>query len=178
MRYTTIIDIREFPQIYRNHNAKLVYLHLALISGYHDEDRDQTPISIRQICYDTGLSLSAVRHSLKVLISAGLLSRSGITWTVKKFVLDKSISPRIKSEKKRTAAENLERERQIKEEQERREKEEKKRYQELRKRSDPLRDSVLELMKKADEGDKEARMTLETSLVYKHMYKTILKERQ
>lgn len=178
MRYTTIIDIREFPQIYKNDHVKLVYLHLVLISGYHDEDRDQTSISIRQICYDTGLSLSAVRHSLKVLISAGLLTRSGITWTVKKFVLDKSISPRIKSEKKRTAAENLERERQIKEEQERREKEEKKRYQELRKRSDPLRDSVLELMKKADEGDQEARTTLETSLVYKQMYKTILKERQ
>lgn len=178
MRYTTIIDIREFPQIYRNDHVKLVYLHLVLISGYHDEDRDQTPISIRQICYDTGLSFSAVRHSLKVLISAGLLSRSGINWTVKKFVLDKSISPRIKSEKKRTAAENLERERQIKEEQERREKEEKKRYQELRKRSDPLRDSVLELMKKADEGDQEAKTTLETSLVYKQMYKTILKERQ
>ena len=178
MRYTTIIDIREFPQIYKNDHVKLVYLHLVLISGYHDEDRDQTSISIRQICYDTGLSLSAVRHSLKVLISAGLLTRSGITWTVKKFVLDKSISPRIKSEKKRTAAENLERERQIKEEQERREKEEKKRYQELRKRSDPLRDSVLELMKKADEGDQEAKTTLETSLVYKQMYKTILKERQ
>ena len=178
MRYTTIIDIREFPQIYRNDNAKLVYLHLVLISGYHDEDRDQTKISIRQISYDTGLTISAVRHSLKVLISLGLLSRSGITWTVKKFVLDKSISPRIKSEKKRTAAENLERERQIKEEQERREKEEKKRYQELRKRSDPLRDSVLELMKKADDGDQEAKTTLETSLVYKQMYKTILKERQ
>ena len=178
MRYTTVIDIREFPQIYRNNNAKLVYLHLVLISGYHNEDRDQTTISIRQISYDTGLTLSAVRHSLKVLISAGLLSRSGITWTVKKFVLDKSISPRIKSEKKRIAAENLERERQIKEEQERREKEEKKRYQELRKRSDPLRDSVLELMDKADQGDEEARNTLETSLVYKQTYKQILKERQ
>ena len=124
MRYTTIIDIREFPQIYRNDHAKIVYLHLVLISGYHDEDRDQTPISIRQICYDTGLSLSAVRHSLKVLISAGLLSRSGITWTVKKFVLDKPISPRIRSEKKRSAAENLERERIIKEEQSQRENQE------------------------------------------------------
>lgn len=178
MRYTTIIDIREFPQIYRNDNAKLVYLHLVLISGYHNEDRDQTTISIRQISYDTGLTISAVRHSLKVLISAGLLSRNGIIWNVTKFVLDKPISPRIRSEKKRTAAENLERERIIKEEQERREKEEKIRYQELRKRSDPLRDSVLELMKKADEGDEEAKTTLETSLVYKQMYKQLLKERQ
>ena len=164
--------------VYRNDNAKLVYLHLVLISGYHDEDRDQTTISIRQIAYDTGLTISAVRHSLKVLQSIGLLSRSGITWTIKKFVLEKQISPRIKSEKKRLAAENLEREKQIKEEQERREKEEKIRYREMRKHSDPLRDSVLELMKKMEEGDEEARHTLETSLVYKQTYLSILKERK
>lgn len=161
MRYTTIIDIREFPQIYRNNHAKLVYLHLALISGYHDEDRDQTPISIRQICYDTGLSLSAVRHSLKVLISAGLLTRSGIIWTVKKFVLDKPISPRIRSEKKRSAAENLERERIIKEEQSQREKEEKRRYQEeIKAGKNPLKEMVKDLMKRAQNGDEEAAENL------------------
>lgn len=161
MRYTTIIDIREFPQIYRNNNAKLVYLHLTLISGYHDEDRDQTPISIRQICYDTGLSLSAVRHSLKVLISAGLLSRSGITWTVKKFVLEKPISPRIRSEKKRSAAENLERDRIIKEEQNQREKEEKRKYQEeIKAGKNPLKEMVKDLMKRAQNGDEEAAENL------------------
>lgn len=161
MRYTTIIDIREFPQIYRNNHVKLVYLHLVLISGYHDEDRDQTPISIRQICYDTGLSLSAVRHSLKVLISAGLLSRSGITWTVKKFVLDKPISPRIRSDKKRSAAENLERERIIKEEQSQREKEEKRRYQEeIKAGKNPLKEMVKDLMNRAKNGDEEAAENL------------------
>ena len=161
MRYTTIIDIREFPQIYRNDKAKLVYLHLVLISGYHDEDRDQTPISIRQICYDTGLSLSAVRHSLKVLISAGLLSRSGINWTVKKFVLDKPISPRIRSEKKRSAAENLERERIIKEEQCQREKEENRKYQEeIKAGKNPLKEMVKDLMKRAQNGDEEAAENL------------------
>lgn len=161
MRYTTIIDIREFPQIYRNNHAKLVYLHLVLISGYHDEDRDQTPISIRQICYDTGLSLSAVRHSLKVLVSVGLLSRNGITWTVKKFVLDKPISPRIRSEKKRSAAENLERERIIKEEQNQREKEEKRKYQEeIKAGKNPLKEMVKDLMKRAQNGDEEAAENL------------------
>ncbi len=161
MRYTTIIDIREFPQIYRNNHAKLVYLHLVLISGYHDEDRDQTPVSIRQICYDTGLSLSAVRHSLKVLISAGLLSRNGIIWTVKKFVLDKPISPRIRSEKKRSAAENLERERIIKEEQNQREKEEKRKYQEeIKAGKNPLKEMVKDLMKRAQNGDEEASENL------------------
>lgn len=176
MRYTTIIDIREFPQIYRNDKAKLVYLHLVLISGYHDEDRDQTPISIRQICYDTGLSLSAVRHSLKVLISAGLLTRSGITWTVKKFVLDKPISPRIRSEKKRTAAENLERERIIKEEQSQREKEEKRKYQEeIKAGKNPLKEMVKDLMKRAQNGDEEAAENLKR---YKPIVEQIKQERQ
>lgn len=176
MRYTTVIDIREFPQIYRNNNAKLVYLHLVLISGYHDEDRDQTPISIRQICYDTGLSLSAVRHSLKVLISAGLLTRSGITWTVKKFVLDKPISPRIRSEKKRTAAENLERERIIKEEQSQREKEEKRKYQEeIKAGKNPLKEMVKDLMKRAQNGDEEAAENLKR---YKPIVEQIKQENQ
>lgn len=176
MRYTTIIDIREFTQIYRNNHAKLVYLHLALISGYHDEDRDQTPISIRQICYDTGLSLSAVRHSLKVLISAGLLSRTGITWTVKKFVLDKPISPRIRSEKKRSAAENLERERIIKEEQNQREKEEKRKYQEeIKAGKNPLFEMVKDLMRKAAEGDQEAAENLTR---YKSIVEQIKQERK
>lgn len=175
MRYTTIIDIREFPQIYRNDHAKLVYLHLVLISGYHDEDRDQTPISIRQICYDTGLSLSAVRHSLKVLISSGLLSRSGITWTVKKFVLDKPISPRIRSEKKRSAAENLERERIIKEEQSQREKEEKRRYQEeIKAGKNPLKEMVKDLMNRAENGDQEAAENLKR---YKSIVEQIKQER-
>lgn len=176
MRYTTIIDIREFPQIYRNNHVKLVYLHLVLISGYHDEDRDQTPISIRQICYDTGLSLSAVRHSLKVLISAGLLSRSGITWTVKKFVLDKPISPRIRSEKKRSAAENLERERIIKEEQSQREKEEKRKYQEeIKAGKNPLKEMVKGLMIRAENGDQEA---IENLKRYKVIVEQIKQERQ
>ena len=176
MRYTTIIDIREFPQIYRNNHVKLVYLHLVLISGYHDEDRDQTPISIRQICYDTGLSLSAVRHSLKVLISAGLLSRSGITWTVKKFVLDKPISPRIRSEKKRTAAENIERERIIKEEQNHREKEEKRKYQEeIKAGKNPLKEMVKELMIRSENGDQEA---IENLKRYKVIVEQIKQERQ
>lgn len=176
MRYTTVIDIREFPQIYRNNNAKLVYLHLALISGYHDEDRDQTPVSIRQICYDTGLSLSAVRHSLKVLISAGLLSRNGIIWTVKKFVLDKPISPRIRSEKKRTAAEKLERERIIKEEQNQREKEEKRKYQEeIKAGKNPLKEMVKDLMNRAENGDQEAAENLKR---YKLIVEQIKQERQ
>lgn len=175
MRYTTIIDIREFPQIYRNENAKLVYLHLVLISGYHDEDRDQTNISIRQLSYDTGLTVSAVRHSLKILSTVGLLSRSGITWTVKKFVLEKTISPRIKSERKRLQAENLERERIIQEEQKQREKEQKRKYQEeISAGRNPLREMVKDLMIRAENGDQEAAENLKR---YKSIVEQIKQER-
>lgn len=176
MRYTTIIDIREFPQIYRNENAKLVYLHMVLISGYHDEDRDQTTISIRQIGYDTGLTLSAVRHAIKVLTAAGLISRNGITWHIRKFVLEKPISPRIKSEKKRQAAENLERERIIQEEQKQREKEEKRKYQEeIKNGKNPLIEMVKDLMNRAENGDHEAAENLKR---YKSIVEQIKQERQ
>lgn len=177
MRYTTIIDIRELPAIYRNVNARLVYLHMVLASGYHDNDRDQTDISIRRISYETNLTISAVRHALGCLERAGLISRSGITWTVKKFVLETSITPRVRSEKKRREAENAARAKAIQEEQEQREKEETRKYREMRKHGDPLRDQVLDLMKRADAGDTDALETLETSIVYKSMYKQILKEK-
>lgn len=177
MRYTTIIDIRELPAIYRNVNARLVYLHMVLASGYHDHDRDQTEISIRRISYETNLTVSAVRHALGCLERAGLISRTGITWTVKKFVLETSITPRVRSEKKRREAENAARAKAIQEEQEQREKEETRKYREMRKHGDPLRDQVLDLMKRADAGDTDALETLETSIVYKSMYKQILKEK-
>lgn len=177
MRYTTIIDIRELPAIYRNVNARLVYLHMVLASGYHDNDRDQTEISIRRISYETNLTISAVRHALGCLERAGLISRIGITWTVKKFVLETSITPRVRSEKKRREAENAARAKAIQEEQEQREKEETRKYREMRKHGDPLRDQVLDLMKRADAGDTDALETLETSIVYKSMYKQILKEK-
>lgn len=177
MRYTTIIDIRELPAIYRNVNARLVYLHMVLASGYHDNDRDQTEISIRRISYETNLTISAVRHALGCLERAGLISRTGITWTVKKFVLETSITPRVRSEKKRREAENAARAKAIQEEQEQREKEESRKYREMRKHGDPLRDQVLDLMKRADAGDTDALETLETSIVYKSMYKQILNEK-
>lgn len=177
MRYTTIIDIREIPAIYRNVNARLVYLHMVLASGYHDNDRDQMEMSIRRISYETNLTISAVRHALGCLERAGLISRTGITWTVKKFVLESTITPRVRSEKKRREAENAARAKAIQEEQEQREKEETRKYREMRKHGDPLRDQVLDLMKRADAGDTDALETLETSIVYKSMYKQILKEK-
>lgn len=99
MRYTTIIDISENRELYRNHNARLLYLHLVLKSGYHDDDRDQVRLSIRSMAYDSGLSVSAVRHALKVLEKNGLLSKRQGRLYVTKFVVEKTITKRARKAK-------------------------------------------------------------------------------
>ena len=78
MRYTTIIDISQMGEIYRNQNVRLIYLHLALRSGYHDDDRDLTDISLRRLSMEAGLTVSATRHAIRILTKAGLLKRQGI----------------------------------------------------------------------------------------------------
>lgn len=104
MRYTTVIDISEMPSIYRNHNARLVYLHMSLRSGYHDQDRDQASISIRNLADQVGISVSACRHALQQLQTAGLLTRIKETWHVKKWIIETPPTPR----QKKTAASDTE----------------------------------------------------------------------
>lgn len=99
MRYTTVIDISEFPTIYRNLNARLLYLHLVLMAGYHDDDRDICDISIRRLADASGLTLSATRHALHILERAALISYQGNLILVKKFVQERTISKRSKSKK-------------------------------------------------------------------------------
>lgn len=113
MRYTTIIDITEQPEIYRNPAARLLYLHLVLKSGYHDDDRDTIGTSIRRISADSGISVSAARHALRLLETAGLVSRKGPRWQVVKWVMTKEITARPKQGARARAAEAAaERERQ------------------------------------------------------------------
>lgn len=99
MRYTTLIDISEFPAIYRNPNARLVYLHLALKSGYHDDDRDQIRVSFRGLSVAVGLSVSATRHALQQLTAAGLISKQGDVWSVKKWIIETPPTPRPRKAK-------------------------------------------------------------------------------
>lgn len=94
MRYTTVIDIRDFPQIYRNIHARLVYIHMALKAGYHDDDRDICRLSIRSLSADTGITVSATRNALLQLEKSGLISKSSDCWIVKKWVLQESPIPR------------------------------------------------------------------------------------
>ena len=99
MRYTTVIDISENPLLYRNKTAVLTYVHLCLKAGYHDNDRDIVNISIRNLARDTGVTVSACRHALKVLHGAGLLERSGQSWHVKKWVEEQTITTRAKTKR-------------------------------------------------------------------------------
>lgn len=94
MRYTTVIDITDFPQIYRNIHARLVYIHMSLKAGYHDDDRDICRLSIRSLAADVGITVSATRNALLQLEKSGLISKSSDCWIVKKWVLQESLTPR------------------------------------------------------------------------------------
>lgn len=94
MRYTTLIDISEIPAVYRNINVRLLYLHLCLKAGYHDTDRDVVDTSIRRLSADVGLTVSATRHALGILIASKLVTKQGNTWIVKKWLLEGAITRR------------------------------------------------------------------------------------
>lgn len=108
MRYTTVIDITEVIDVYRNKNARLVYLHLALKCGYQDSNRDLLNLSLRNLAVDVGLSLSATRHAARQLTAAGLLSYDGktSTWQVKKWLAPEVPTPRPKQTRKETSEAN------------------------------------------------------------------------
>lgn len=99
MRYTTIIDISASWPLYHNHNVRLVYLHMCLKCGYHDNDRDMLRMSIRAIAADTGLTVSATRHALSLLLRAKLIERNGDIWRVFKWIPEQSITARQATKK-------------------------------------------------------------------------------
>lgn len=105
MRYTTVIDISDMPEVYRNQAARLLYIHMALCAGYHDDDRDLVRQSLRVMGVRAGLTLSAVRHALGLLQRAGLVSREGEAWRVKKWFVDTPPTPRRQPKDRRAAHE-------------------------------------------------------------------------
>lgn len=104
MRYTTVIDIRENTVLYKNHNTRLLYFHMCLISGYHDDDRDQVPVSIRSLAIGAGLTVSAVRNALKQLQAAGMVTKLTTGFVVKKWVAQPQVTPRTQKTTARAAA--------------------------------------------------------------------------
>ena len=83
--------------MYRNRNARIIYLHMVLRSGWHDNDRDLIDISIRNLASRTGLTISATRHALHQLEHAGLVARQGTLWAVRKFILEEPVTPRART---------------------------------------------------------------------------------
>lgn len=109
MRYTTLIDISELPDVYRNKNARLLYMHMVLKSGYHDHDRDLLDKSLRILASEAGLTLSATRHAVAQLEAAGLLKKEQGNWRVKKWIIQEIPTPRTQKTTSRTQgdADNL-----------------------------------------------------------------------
>lgn len=105
MRYTTIIDISDIPEVYRNQAARLLYIHMALCAGYHDEDRDLVKQSLRVMAWRSGLTLSAVRHALGLLQRSGLVSKDGDAWRIKKWFVDTPPTPRRQPKDRKAAHE-------------------------------------------------------------------------
>lgn len=113
MRYTTVIDISEMAEIYKNSTARLIYIHMCLKAGYHDADRDLVRLSIRRLSADVGVTVSATRHALHQLERVGLLTREGELWRVKKWVEEQQITTRAKTKREmQEQIQRLERQRQ------------------------------------------------------------------
>ena len=100
MRYTTVIDVRDFPTVWRNNNTTRLYVHMVLACGFHDEDRDQLKASVRGLAASAGLTVAAVRTGLAQLMKAGLVKRNGDTWTVVKWVAQTKPTPRQQAKAK------------------------------------------------------------------------------
>lgn len=154
MRYTTIIDIRDFPEVYSNKNAVLLYLHLCLRAGYHAEDRDIVRIPVRRLAAELGITYSAVRHSLAVLVKHRLLEiMPNSVLKVCKFVVPTEI-PQRSSARKTIEQERFE-------EQMRLDREEQKKRQDERKKRDEMQLGPLSFLiyldQKAAGGDQKAK---------------------
>lgn len=94
MRYTTIIDIRDWPQIYANVNIRLLWLELSLGANYQTEKRDIYTGSLRSIAARTGITLSATRHALSVLEKNGLIKKTASGLAIKKWLPAEKPAPR------------------------------------------------------------------------------------
>ena len=69
MRYTKIVDIRDLD-IYKNHNIRLVYLHLCLMA---DSRTNEVTLSRSLACDRIGVTAAAYRHALEQLAKCNLI---------------------------------------------------------------------------------------------------------
>lgn len=73
MRYTTVLDIREWPSVYASTSARLLYLHICLAARYEGKANGLLYTTYRKLADDSGLTLSATRFALKKLEFFGLV---------------------------------------------------------------------------------------------------------
>lgn len=104
MRYTTLIDISQCAPLYRNTNVRLVYMHMALKAGYHDHDRDIISISVRRLAAEVGLTISATRHALKMLLRYKMIAQGKGCYSVRKWCEEQPITTRAKSTRQQQQA--------------------------------------------------------------------------
>lgn len=98
MRYTTIIDLRDWPHLYANLNIRLLWLELSLGANYQDAKRDLYTGSLREIAARAGITFSATRHAIGQLEKEGLIKRSAQGLFIKKWL------PAIKPTPRKSAA--------------------------------------------------------------------------
>lgn len=103
MRYTTIIDITQIPNVYRNKHARDLYLYMVLKCGYEAHDRDLIRVSLRHIAGTLDMTIKAARYALSVLESNHMIMRQGDLWRVRKYIPGQII-PKRKSQTADTAA--------------------------------------------------------------------------
>lgn len=102
MRYTTIIDITECPQVYTCMSARLIYFHLVLKAGWGERNQDYCACSIRSLQGDLGMTFAAVRHGLAVLEKYGMIRRGPGGCYVRKFC--QPTKPGVRKPTRREAA--------------------------------------------------------------------------
>lgn len=111
MRYTTIIDVTQCPDIYRNIKARLLYLHMVLNCGYHDNDKGLVRKSVRQLAEETGITKSATEHALRQLVRWQLARRTrGKLYVVNWWPEQPITKPKRKAQEVKEQAIALERE--------------------------------------------------------------------
>lgn len=103
MRYTTVIDISQSPDLYRSQSVRLVYIHMCLTCGYHDDDKGLVRQSLRQMADGAGVTLSALRHALRQLEKYQLVKRYRGKLYVRTWVEERPITTPSKRARKAKA---------------------------------------------------------------------------
>lgn len=113
MRYTTIIDVTECPQIYSCMSARLIYLHLVLKAGWGQRNLDYCACSIRSLQGDLHMTFAAVRHGLAVLEKYGMIRRGPGGCYVRKYCSPTQPGARKPTRRQQAAEEQRQREQEM-----------------------------------------------------------------